>query len=303
MNKVNLVNTIKYVTHSKASGLRSMQNINGPEREIIEAYRSELPHEIWGDAEKLKEWVIKKFKELTNKNYSSIMLNERVVERDRNGTVKAWASILDEDAICKQNPFLKLKILRSVTEDLAENNMQLAPMIYPKFVADAIYIAKKTGASFRKTYFKLIREFDNSLNVKTEVIDENEVRGKWFSLKVPDWSEAEYCPGKFSKIKEFVSVLSQGSNWCTRTPSAVGRDFMGCDFHIFIDSKGYPQICMVGSDKAGGNYKFVRGNDQYTKIPEKFRKVLKSFLEKHNLDDAQVGTSDEKSIHILDLCE
>ena len=55
-----VINPIK-LTYSKLSGLRSMQHIKGDERDIINAYKSELPHKIWGDSEKLKEWALNKF--------------------------------------------------------------------------------------------------------------------------------------------------------------------------------------------------------------------------------------------------
>lgn len=304
--------TLKYVpdaneifkrSFSEISGLRSMQHINGEEREIIEAYRKELPHEIWGDSKKLKEWALKKFNELTNKNYNSFMLDERIIEKERNEAVKSWAELINNNQDCQQNPFLKLKILRSIVENLSENNMQLAPIINPKVFADAVHETKKTGASFKKVYYKLIREFDSSLNVKTEEISENGVRGKWFSVKVPDWAEAERSPGLFNKIKDFISVLSQGSNWCTRTPRAVGRDFSGCDFHIFIDKNGIPQLCLAGTDKFGGWFRYVRGNDQYAPIKKEYKDILKSYLERHNLDDAIVGRSETDAKHILDICE
>lgn len=310
-NNINM-STLKYIPDSKVlfkesftttSCLRSMQHIKGPEREIIEAYRNELPHEIWGDSKKLTEWALNKFKELTNKEYKSFMLDEQVIEQERNKAVKSWAEIIDSNPDCRQNPFLKLKILRSIVGNLSENNMQLAPIINQKVFADAVHETKKTGASFKKVYYKLIREFDSSLNVKTEEICENGVRGKWFSLKVPDWAEAERRPGLFNKIKDFISVLSQGSNWCTRTPRAVGRDFSGCDFHIFIDKNGLPQLCLAGTNKFGGWFRYVRGNDQYAPIKKEYKGILKSYLERHNLDDAIVGRSETEAKHILDICE
>ena len=306
------ISTLKYIpdtkdifkkSFTKISALRSMQHIKGEEREIIEAYRKELPHEIWGNPEKLAEWALNKFNELTNKNYKSFLLDEHVIERERNNAVKSWAKLINSNKYCQQNPFLKLKILKSIVENLSENNMQLAPIINQKIFADAVHEIKKTGASFKKVYYKLIREFDSSLNVKTEEICENGLRGKWFSIKVPDWAEAERSPGLFNKIKDFISVLSQGSNWCTRTPHAVGRDFSGCDFHIFIDKNGLPQLCLAGTNKSGGWFRYVRGNNQYAPIQKEYKDILKSYLERHNLDDAIVGRSEADSIHILDICE
>lgn len=310
MNKVGMdivLSLPKTVSKAKSfaqrTGLRSMQNIKGTEREIIEGYRAELPHEIWGDSEKLTQWAHKKFTTLTDKNYTSFMLDERVVNRDRNEAVKAWADIIEENPLCQKNPFLKLKILKSIVENLSENNMQLAPIINKQAFQDAVFEIKRTGASFKKTYFRRIRDFDSKLNVKMSEVNENGIRGKWYSVKVPDFAQAERNPGLFSKIKEYISALSQGSNWCTRTPSTVGRDFTGSDFHIFIDDRGLPQLCLAGTDKNGGWFRFVRGNDQYAPIPQKYKNILKSFLEKNNLDDAQVGTRENNTKHILDLCE
>lgn len=306
------IDTLKYVpksielfkkTYTKITKLRSMQHIKGAEREIIEAYRKELSHDIWGNPEKLKVWADKKFSELTERNYKSFMLDEKVIARDRNEAVKEWVKLINENTICQNNPYLKLKILRSVVENLKENNMQLAPIINKKAFADAVYEINKTGASFKKTYFKLIREFDTSVNAKTEEIAENGIRGKWFSIKVPDSRDAEHSPGLFNRIKEFISVLSQGSNWCTRTPNAVSKNFMGCDFHIFIDRKGYPQLCLVGNDKNGGWFKYIRGNDQYAPIDKEYKSILKSYIERHNLNDAVVGRSETNTANILDLLD
>ena len=109
MNKVGMdivLSLPKTVSKAKSfaqrTGLRSMQNIKGTEREIIEGYRAELPHEIWGDSEKLTQWAHKKFTTLTDKNYTSFMLDERVVNRDRNEAVKAWADIIEENPLCHE---------------------------------------------------------------------------------------------------------------------------------------------------------------------------------------------------------
>ena len=296
-----ITDTLKKSSYTKVSGLRSMQAIKGTEREIIEAYRNELTHDIWGNPEKFREWVNKKFEELANKNYSSSKLDEQVVKTERNEAVKDWVKLIQENIRCNNNPFLKLKILRSIVEDLAQDNAQLAPIINQKIFYDAVHSMIKTGASFKKTYYKLLREFDTKLNVKTEEITENNIRGKWFSLKIPNKAEAEHNPGLFNKVKEFISVLSQGTNWCTRNPKSVGNEFIGCDFHIFIDSKGHPQICMVGTDKSGGWFKFIRGNNQYAFLPNKYKEILKSFLERHKLNNALVGRSETKTVHILDF--
>lgn len=304
-------NTLKYVsdaqkvfkrTYSEFTGLRSMQHIKGTEREIIEAYRKELPHNIWGNPDKMKEWALNKYNEIVHKSYTSSLLESEVVQTERNEMVQRWAELLDNNPYCKDSPFLKLKILRSITENLTDKNMQIAPIINLNIVDNAISTAKKTGVSFKKAYFNLIREFDSSLNTTTEEVVTNNIRGKWFTVKVPNSAEAMKSPGLFNRIKEFVSALSQRSNWCTRTPSNVSKYFTGSDFHIFVDKKGIPQLCLVGTDKDGGIFKFACGNDQYAPIPYEYKEVLKSFILKNKLENAIVSIGNKIPEPLINFC-
>jgi len=286
-------------SYSKASGLRSMQHIQGEEREIIEAYRSELTHNIWGNAEKLKEWVKNKFIELTNKNYHTNLLSETTVQNDRNLAVNEWAEEISSNLDCKRNPFLSLKILKSVIIGLKENNMQLPPIINSKAISEAIHEVKTKGGSFTKTYFKILRDLENSVGAKVEEVNEFGIRGKWYTIKVPNEAEAKRNPGFYKKTQDFISVLSQKSNWCTRTPNTVGKTFSGNTFHIFVDNKGKPQLCLVGANKK--RFRFACGNDQYAPIIDKYRPILKSFIERNNMSDASVGLTNAETVNITDL--
>ena len=304
-------NTIKYVssaqkvfkkTYSEITGLRSMQHIKGAEREIIEAYRKELPHNIWGNPDRMKEWAINKYSELAHKNYTSSLLESEVVQSERNEMIQKWAKLIDSNPYCQNSPFLKLKILRSLTENLTDKNMQIAPIINPNVIDKAILAVKKTGVSFKKAYFDLVRDFDSSLNTTTTEIALNGIRGKWFSVRVPSTAKAQRSPGLLNKAKEFISALSQRSNWCTRTPNNVSRDFLDTDFHIFIDKYGIPQLCLAGTNKHGGIFKFACGNDQYAPIPDKYKDVLKSFILKNELNNATLCFGNATPVHLLDLC-
>lgn len=299
-----LGNTIirpRIVSYAKQSGLRSMQNISGVEREMIEAYRGELTHEIWGDPVKLSEWVANKFIELRNKDYSSLRLSKESVIADRNESVKIWSDIIDENTICQSNPFIKLKILRSVISDLKPDNAQLPPVINLNVFDDAVYEVKKSGSSFKKTYYKLFKQFHSVPGLVTDNMTVNGVSGSWYSLHLPDYATSVRQPGIFNKIKDFISVLSQRSNWCTRNTKNLSNDFIGKDFHIFIDNKGIPQICIVGSDANGGRFKYICGNDQYAKIPDKYKGVLKEFLKLKQMDNAVVGETDAKIRPVIDI--
>lgn len=289
-------------TYSELTGLRSMQHIKGAEREIIEAYRQELPHSIWGNPEKLRDWASKKFNEITHKNYTSSLLKNKIVQTERNEMVQEWAELIDSNPYCKNSPFIKLKILRSLTENLSPQNMQLAPVINPNVIDKAIIAVAKTGVSFKKAYFKLIREFESTLNTKTEEVTLNGIRGKWFSIKVPSTAEAQRCPAILNKTKEFISTLSQRSNWCTRTPNKVSSNFLNTDFHIFIDKNGIPQLCLAGTDKHGGIFKFACGNDQYAPIPDKYKEILKLFLLKNKLKNAVLDFGNATPKSLIDLC-
>lgn len=286
---------------SKRTGLRSMQNIKGTEREIIEAYRNELSHDIWGNPQKLYEWAVNKFNALKEKKYTSKRADGKDVEKYREEDINAWADLVNSNDPCKRNPFLKLKIFKSIVENLKENNSQLPPAINENIFNKAVNEARKFGKSFKKTYFKLYKEFSKIPNLITEDVSINGVRGRWYSLKLPDYAEAAKEPGTYKKILEFISILSQGSNWCTKNSKLLVNDFAGKDFHIFTDTKGIPQICMVGSNKHGGHFKYIKGNDQYAKLDEKYKDVLKDFLERRQLNNAVVGETDRTTIPIADL--
>ena len=278
-----------------------MQHIQGIEREIIEAYRKELTHDIWGNPQKLKEWVLKKFNELAEHNYTSSKLTAEEVTNNRNGVVAAWAETLNDNLSCQNNPFLKLKIMKSVIGNLSKDNAQLPPPINPEVLNNTISIMKRNGSSFLKTYLKLLREFGSDLNVKSEAVSENGIIGKWFSIKVPSEAEAKRSPGFFNRVKEFIAILSQRSNWCTRTPNTVGRNYPNCDFHIFVDQKGIPQLCLVGHDSAGGWFKDLKGGNQYAPINQKYKELLKTFLIRHNLQNADFGGIDTAKKNIMDF--
>ena len=301
INVKRIITKCNGTSYAKQCGLRSMQNINGTEKEIIEAYRNELTHDIWGDKDKLTEWVNKKFIALRDKNYTSTKISDPKLIDERNNAVKSWAELINENDICKNNPFIRLKVLRSIVDNLKNNNMQFPPVINKNIFSEAVYEVKKQGSSFKKSYFKLFKEFHSIPDIKIDEVSENGIRGTWYSLKVPDYATAKRQPGIFNKIKEFISVLSQGSNWCIRNPKAVSNDFIGMDFHVFVDSRGYPQLCMAGSNKNGGWFKYIKGNDQYAKISDKYKEILKLFIEKNELNNAVVGETDASLIPILDI--
>ena len=261
--------------YAKISGLRSMQNIKGFEREIIEAYRSELTHDIWGDENKLKQWAYKKIEKIATNNYPSELLDNITIREGRTDAVDRWYQILKDNNLTKDNPFLQLKIIRFVTEKLLPNNKQLAPIINPTVITDTIKEIEKTGNSFKKTYYKNMRNFDTSSWLKTEEVSESGILGKWYIIDVPDSSDAKSNLKNFQKVKNFIAILSQGSNWCTRSPYTVGREFKNCTFNIFIDNKGVPQICMTSMGKNKNWFEYIRGNNQYAKLPQKCKAIYK----------------------------
>ena len=125
----------------------------------------------------------------------------------------------------------------------------------------------------------------SSLNIKTEETE----AGKWFTVSVPDKNAAKRKRKNFNDIKNFVAILSQGTNWCTRNPQTVGREFSNCDFNIFVDKFGIPQICITSVGKNKNWFEYVKGNDQYAPISEKFKKIATDFFNKHGIKDAKVG--------------
>ena len=280
-------NPIK-LSYSKLTGLRSMQHIKGIEREIVETYRNELTHDIWGNADKLRDWVVKKIEFLAQKEYPSKLLDSDVVQNGRNDAVKKWYEQLKTNPFTKNNPFLQLKILKFVTSNLLENNKQVAPIMNSSVLSDTVSQLQKTGGSFKKTYFKLLRDFYSSLNIN---IEETPL-GNWYTVKVPNEIEAKRKALQFNKIKEFISALSQRTNWCTRSPATVGKDYNNCKFNIFIDNTGVPQVCMTSMGNNKNWFEFIRGKDQYASIPEKFKEVIRAFLKEHKITDGKVGNLD-----------
>ena len=279
-------------SYAKISGLRSMQNIKGIEREIIEEYREELPHEIWGDAEKLKQWAYKKTEELATTEYPSALLDDITIRTGRTDAVDNWYRLVKQNYLTRNNPFLQLKIIKFVTSNLLTDNKQLAPILNDTVFTDAVIQMKNTGVSFKKTYYRLMRELKEAINVITEDVNENGIIGKWYLIKVPEEEEAKKNLLKFNKIKNFIAILSQRSNWCTRNPQTVGREFANCTFNIFIDSKGVPQICMTSMGSSNSWFEYVRGNDQYAPIKDIYKSIIKSFLNRHEIYNGKVGYID-----------
>ena len=187
-------------TYAKVCGLRSMQNIKGFERDIIEAYRKELSHDIWGNPEKMKKWTIQKVNDIAEKDYKSSLLDDTAVKNERNDVVKEWLNILNKEPDTKRNPFLLLKIMKFVTKNLLNNNKALAPVINPFVLSQSVHETAKSGLSFEKIYYKNMRDFDNSFNVNTEEITENGIKGKWYIIKVPYAKDAIRRPGLFARI-------------------------------------------------------------------------------------------------------
>ena len=292
VNKIVYNGTAKPVVKKsfcKVSGLRSMQHIKGDEREIIEAYRSELTHDIWGNAEKLKEWTYKKIEEIASKEYPSTKLTNDMITEGRTEAVKKWAQTLKENEITKNNPFLQLKILKFVTKNLQPNNKQLAPIINQSVISDTIRQINKTGEPFKRAYYENMRTFDSYKWLKTEEVSENEVLGKWYIIDIPNEIEARRNSNIFRKIKDFIAILSQGSNWCTRSPHTVGDEFSNCTANIFVDNKGIPQVCMTTVGKNKNMFEYIRGNDQYAPIAEKYKAIIKLFMQKHELKNVTIG--------------
>lgn len=289
-------------TYAKTVGLRSMQNIKGFERDVIEAYRAELPHGIWGDAEKMKQWTLDKANAIANKDYPSSLLDANIVTSERNDVVKEWLNVLNEQLDTRRNPFLLLKIMRFVTKELLNNNKTLAPIINPSVVAASVHETAKTGASFEKVYYRNLRKFDTSFGVKTENVSENGICGKWYSIDVPFQIEAIRQPGLFARISNYVSVLCQGSDWCVRSPGTISHSYSGHTFNVFIDNKGSPQLCLVYPTKSKGRIEAVVGKQQYVPIPQQYKSILKSFLERHGLQNSLTNEKFD-NVPVIDLCK
>ena len=287
-------------SYAKISGLRSMQHIKGAEREIIEMYRNELTHDIWGDADKLKKWAENKIEELAAKKYPSKYLEpEDIIDREEG--VRAWYDAIKSSYLLKYDNFNRLKVMKFVTENLKPDNKAAIPPLNIRVLEDAVFDVKRKGVSFKKTYINMMRKFDTMLNVKTDNVDIGGIKGKWYSVHVPGDADAASGLGFFNKIKEYVSILSQGSNWCLRTPKSVGKDFSNCDIHIFLDNKGKPQLCLTTASAGGKNFRFIRGNNQYAPIPDKYKPILQSFLEKHKRTGSLVGLEESKMIPVTEL--
>ena len=302
VNKISVVNNT--ISYAKRTGLRSMQHITGVEREIIESYKSELPHEIWGDSAKLIEWVKLKIEKLMNGDYPSKLLDREIVENSRNNLVKAWGELLKTDFKTSKKPFLQLKILNFVTGKLNENNKTLAPILRVDVFQDALFFSQRTGKSFKKIYMDLIKKARyHQLNINEEAVNSGNVRGTWYNLRTLNDSETIRYPILANKLNEFIMSVSQGSDWCIRNKYNLLREYKGAKFHIFIDDKGIPQLCLVAADDAEKTFLYVRGKEQYKPLAKNYKKLLSEFIEKHNLRESEVVNNEGFSRPILDFCK
>lgn len=303
LNKLSIAE--KTITYAKRTGLRSMQNIpEGAERCVIEAHKNELTHEVWGNPEKLKEWVLSKIEQLINADYVSELLDRNIVENSRNELVKAWGNLVKQDFKTSKNPFMQLKILDFITGNLRKNNKSLAPILRVDVFQDALAISKKTGKSFKKVYTGLLKDTKyHKINVAEENVQTESVRGTWYTLRTLNKSESVKSPVLAQKIQDFIMSISTGSDWCIRNRYRLNSEYMGTKFHIFVDDKGIPQLCLTAVDDAGKVFSDVRGKEQYKTIPKEYKEVLNKFLEKHNLTDSLVLDNEGFTSRIIDLCK
>ena len=298
INNVSLVkNTL---TYAKITGLRSMQNITGLEREIIEANKAELTHEIWGNPQKLIEWAKNKFEQLRVKDYKSELLEKDAVNSSRNELVKAWADILRTDFKTANNPLLQLKIMQFITHNLRIDNKALAPILRVDVFQDALFLAKKTGKSFKSVYTNLLKQPRyHNINVTEENVQSGNVRGTWYHLRTLNQSESVRFPKLAQQIQEFVMSISKGSNWCIRNKYRLESEYTGTKFHIFVDDKDMPQLCLAAADDAEKTFYTICGREQYKPIPSNFRQILQEFLQKNNLTDFKIIENDGRKTSSL----
>ena len=281
------------LTYAKRTGLRSMQHISGLEREIIEAYKSELTHDIWGNPQKLVEWVKNKIEQLRTKDYQSKLLDQDAVNNSRNNLVKAWAEILKSDFKTANNPFLQLKIMNFITHDLRINNKALAPILRVNVFQDALYLSKKTGKPFKSVYTELLKKTKyHDINVQEENVKSGNVRGTWYHLRTLNQSETVRYPKLAQQLQEFIMSLSKGSDWCIRNKYRLASEYTGTKFHIFVDDKDLPQLCIAAADDAEKTFYTVCGKEQYKPIPKDFKQILQEFLQKNNLTNFKILEND-----------
>ena len=302
-----MVDKISFVKNSlsyaKRTGLRSMQHISGVERDIIEAYKSELTHEIWGNPSKMVEWVRQKVENLINADYPSKLLGRDVVENSRNGLVKAWGNLVKTDFKTSKKPFLQLEIMKFVTGKLQNGNKALAPVLRVDAFREALFIAQKTGRSFKKMYTDLLKNTKyHQINVVEENVNVNNIRGTWYNIKTLNESETTRNPLLASRINEFITSISQGSDWCIRNKHNLLREYIGTKFHIFVDEKGVPQLCLAAADDAEKVFQCVKGREQYKPLSDDLKKVLRDFIEKHKLRESFVNEKVGTNVPILEYC-
>lgn len=301
VDKVSLLN--HSISYAKRTGLRSMQHITGIEREIIEAHKSELPHEIWGNQSRLLDWVKQKIEKLINGDYPSNLLERDVVENSRNDLVKAWGELVKTDLKTSKKPFLQLEIMKFVTQKLQETNKALAPVLRIDAFQDALFAAQKTGKSFKKIYTNLLKNTRyHQININEENVNIDGVRGTWYNFRTLDESESVKKPLLASRLTEFLTSISQGSDWCIRSKHNVLREYIGTKFHIFVDDKGMPQLCLAAVDDTEKTFQCIKGKEQYNAIPKKFKKILLDFIQKHKLTESTAIDNGGCEKAVLDFC-
>lgn len=270
-------------SYSKRTGLRSMQHIKGTEREIIEAYKSELPHEIWGNPKKLRQWAEKKITQIIDTDYSSKLLGGYVTLQARTERINEWNFALNRNKYTKNDPFLRLKIMRFVTEKLLPNNKALAPYLEEDILNKALKESTEKGTSFKKNYLRILKEeILDTLKSNTEHVSINGIEGDWISFHIPSYVEmmSDKYPSKHKLIDTQIANLSQDTDWCLRNPYAVNVNYHGSDMHFFVDSEQNTRICIVNY---GDTAKIVKGRNQYVKLTPQYKEIVRDFLSRHNL--------------------
>ena len=143
----------------------------------------------------------------------------------------------------------------------------------------------------------------HQININEENVNIGGVRGTWYHFRTLNESETVKNPLLASRLTEFLTSISQGSDWCIRSKHNVLREYIGTKFHIFVDDKGVPQLCLAAVDDAEKTFQCIKGKEQYKAIPGKYKKVLLNFIQQHKLTQSTALDNNMCEKPVLDFCK
>ena len=258
--------------------LRSLDNIVGVEKIVLNKFKTEIDQNIWGNPERFKAWAKERLDKIidfeNNPNYVATG-NYAQYNAARKEGIANWYKYLTEESNYKDDVFVHLLVMDGITKEMRPNNAVTPPAVTHESF-EATYNAlleQNSSVSFSKIYAQQTKQKAINKYTTQEVLFDG-IEGKWVTIPRSKKGEPNY-----DEHIAMVQALADGSSWCLRFENAHGY-LQGGNLHFFVDKNGNSQVAINETD--GTITQIQKRYNQDSTVPVAYSQIIANWVKENN---------------------